>query len=259
VGRHGAETISNWAVDVTTRRLSAIPLMLRTASDWRIERVGCVTSTQDVARTRAPVIGPGGRLAVLAEEQTDGRGRHGRVWLSPRGGMYASLLLVPSPLLFARVGVAVARAVHACGVDCRLKWPNDVLVGGRKLAGILIEVAEGVAVAGIGVNIHVAPHGHATCLAEEVATPLAADVLLERILHELTALDDARVLDAYRSECATLGRRVRVGIGDRQDAVLGEALDVDETGRLVVRSSEGERVVVSAGDCIHLEGAQGGG
>jgi BirA family transcriptional regulator, biotin operon repressor / biotin---[acetyl-CoA-carboxylase] ligase len=221
--------------------------------------------------------GPEGQVLV-AESQTAGRGRMGRSWLSaPGASLTFSVLLRPVSVPTARrgwlpllTGVAAARAVRdVSGVAAVLKWPNDVLAGSRKLAGILAEQSGDAVVIGIGLNVAtpaealpVSPAGlRATSLLVEGASVSRED-LLAGILCELarwyTAFKDdpdparAGLLAEYRALCATLGRRVRVELpGDR--VLSGVAEDIDADGRLLVASSPGAPpAAVSAGDVIHV-------
>jgi BirA family transcriptional regulator, biotin operon repressor / biotin---[acetyl-CoA-carboxylase] ligase len=211
---------------------------------------------------------------LVAESQSAGRGRMGRQWVSPPGAALTfSVLLRPDavpqasrgwvPLL---AGVAVALAVRAeTGVDASLKWPNDVQVNGAKLAGILAEQDGGAIVVGIGINVSTGrdglPLASATSLALEGAEGAAPGRLLAGVLGELQRwylawagrLGDAAGCGLHREYqrlCGTLGRQVRVSLpGGR--TVTGVASEVDQTGRLVVRSAGGP-VPVSAGDVIHV-------
>jgi len=223
--------------------------------------------------------GPEGQVLV-AEEQTAGRGRAGRTWVSqPGASLTFSVLLRPAsvppsargwlPLL---TGVAVAAGVRsASGVEARLKWPNDVLVGDRKLAGILAEQSpDGDAVVvGVGLNVAtsekalpVSPTGlPATSLLVEGAD-VGREALLAEILRSLehwylrfSADPDpvsSGLLAGYRAACATLGRQVRVELPAGR-VLAGRAEDVDAGGRLLVRPPDAaSATAVSAGDVVHL-------
>jgi len=196
-------------------------------------RLGSVGSTQDVARDL-----PVGSV-VVADHQTSGRGRLARTWeAQPGAGLYASFVVRPIPLLSLAAGVAAAQA---CGPAVRLKWPNDLLLGERKLGGILIEVTGEKAVVGVGVNLRWAPAG-----AARLGVPrdqLLAD--LKRLVDRWTAAPPSEILKAWRALAETLGRKVRVELPDR--VLEGLAQDVDENGSLIV-----DGVPVSAGDVIHL-------
>jgi len=222
---------------------------------------------------------PEGQVLV-AEEQTAGRGRLGRSWSSePGASLTFSVLLRPATVPAARrgwltllTGVAVASAVRSTGcVDAVLKWPNDVLAGDRKLAGILAEqTPDGSAVViGTGLNVATAPSElpvsaaglAATSLRAEGATVSREDLLLD-VLTQLERWyaafradpDPGRsgLLDAYRALCETLGRTVRVEL-PAGGGLTGVARDIDADGRLLVAVGPGDSVTpVSAGDVVHV-------
>lgn len=196
-------------------------------------RFGSVSSTQDIAREL-----PIGSI-VVADHQSAGRGRLDRRWDAPDGtALLASFVLEPNPLLSLAAGVAAA---EACGPPVRLKWPNDLLVDGRKLGGILVEVVEGKAVCGIGINLSWAPPQGAMLGANR-------DELLERLADRLAAWKVASpeaVLTRWRELSATLGRRVRIEVsGEMHDGV---AQDIGSRGELIV---DGAAYV--AGSVTHL-------
>jgi BirA family biotin operon repressor/biotin-[acetyl-CoA-carboxylase] ligase len=211
------------------------------------------TSTNDRARDLAAAGAPHGTL-VTAAAQTAGRGRQGRSWSAPPGtALLMSLVLRdPPPLLPLAAAVAVA---EVCGDGARIKWPNDVLIEGRKVAGILAEgrPQEGWAVLGIGLNValrieDLPPELHTT------ATTLARNPdQLEPTLHQLLqalarslTLAGAEVLDAYRERDALRGREVSWSGG------AGVADGIDGAGRLVVALPDGGRIALDAGE-VHLE------
>ncbi len=229
------------------------------------------TSADVAAAARAGV--PQG-LVVAAELQSAGRGRAGRVWEAPaRSGLAVSVLLRPQvpretwgwlPLV---AGLAVVGPLTAMtGLDLGLKWPNDVLVDGeRKLAGLLAEVVDDAVVLGLGLNVSLRldelPVPTATSLAIEGSDVVDREPVLRAVLRSLgqryqdfQAADGdavaAGLLAAYRSACTTLGRRVRVELPAGR-AIEGEAVDVDEAGRLVVRTAAGA-TTLAAGDVVHL-------
>jgi BirA family biotin operon repressor/biotin-[acetyl-CoA-carboxylase] ligase len=237
---------------------------------WRVEVLAEAPSTNLLAAERARA-GEDEGLVLVAEHQTAGRGRLDRAWTTPPRAAL-TLFLRPGvdparwPWLPLLVGVAVADAV---GHGARLKWPNDVLLGDHKLAGLLVERVETpggpAAVVGIGINVsttaqelpvpgatslHVAGH-------EVDRTDLLLDVLAElgrgyaswtRNRHE-----DAMLRAAYGRRCATVGQLVRVELPGGT-TITGTAVDVDHDGRLVVRSG-GETTVVGAGDVVHVRPA----
>jgi BirA family biotin operon repressor/biotin-[acetyl-CoA-carboxylase] ligase len=211
-----------------------------------------IDSTNDRARELATAGAPHGTL-VTAAEQTVGRGRQGRTWTAPAGRALLCSLVIrePSRLLPLTAGVAVA---HTAGPRARVKWPNDVLVQDRKLAGILVEgrPQEGWAVLGIGLNVALREHdlppelrARATTLGLE---PAAIEPILSRLLDALSQwlqAPEAAVLDAVRRRDALRGRRIRWS--DRE----GTAEGIDEAGRLVVRLTDGGTVALDAGE-VHL-------
>lgn len=209
-------------------------------------------STSDHARALAAAGAPHGTL-VTAAGQTAGRGRQGRTWSAPPGrALLCSLVLREPPrLLPLTAGVAVAEAI---GPDARLKWPNDVLLGGRKVAGVLAEgrPQEGWAVLGIGINVAVRIADLPDELREsagglgrapgDVESVLAA--LLERLAVRLRA-GDGEILDAFRARDALAGAEVTWAGG------TGIASGVDGEGRLVVVEGDGRRRALEAGE-VHL-------
>lgn len=220
---------------------------------WRVQVLAETDSTNAVVAERARAGEPAG-LVVVAESQTAGRGRLDRSWVSPpRAGLTFSVLLRPDPALLAWQsllgGVAVARAVREVAqVDAVLKWPNDVLVDGKKLCGLLAEVpVSGAVVLGIGLNVTTRadelPHAGATSLQLVGAVTVDREPLLKAVLRHL-----ARPADRgdYRALCSTIGRRVRLELPDGT-AVEGVADDVDTGGRLVVGGT-----AYAAGDVVHL-------
>jgi BirA family biotin operon repressor/biotin-[acetyl-CoA-carboxylase] ligase len=233
-------------------RAAALDAALR-RDGWRVEVVEEAGSTNELVAARAREGEPAG-LCVVAELQTAGRGRLDRTWVSPaRAGLTFSVLLRPGSAALGWVpllaGLAVARAVREqAELDAVLKWPNDVLVGERKVAGLLAEAVDGTVVLGIGLNVTTRreelPHDGASSLQLEGATTTDRDTLLRAVLRQLTATDADR--PAYRGLCSTLGRQVQLHLPGGQ-VVEGRADDVDEQGRLVVDGTP-----YAAGDVVHV-------
>jgi BirA family transcriptional regulator, biotin operon repressor / biotin---[acetyl-CoA-carboxylase] ligase len=222
-------------------------------------------STMVDVESRASAGAPEGTV-VVAEEQTAGRGRRGRTWeSSARAGLWWSLLLRPRvtldrigwlPLV---VGIGVARGLRsAAGVDVALKWPNDVLVGGGKIAGILAErLADGSVVVGVGINIDQdeaeLPEGGASLRtlgssADRTAVLLEVLTAVAGTYREWMSGRDMR--DEYVALSATVGRRVAASLGSR--VLEGHAERVGPSGELVVVDAEGHEHLVSAGDVTLL-------
>ncbi len=218
----------------------------------RIIRYERVSSTQEIARELA-LLGTGEGNVIIAEIQEHGRGRHGRIWLSPQGGLYASIIMRPDPLLPLRVGVAIARALREVDISATLKWPNDVLVRERKIAGILIEAVEQWAIVGVGVNIKQAPLATATCVRGETSEAVTRDRLVRSILKNLEGVLSGEIVEAYEALSATIGREVRIEIEGAEGArvICGRAIGIDGVGRLLVEA-EGICHTIVSGECIHL-------
>jgi BirA family biotin operon repressor/biotin-[acetyl-CoA-carboxylase] ligase len=215
---------------------------------------------------------------VLADVQTGGRGREGRTWVSPPGGLYLSVLLRPRfekvGLLPLAAGVAVAEAAGELGVRTELKWPNDVLASGRKLAGILSEAASGAAgvewvALGIGVNVSqdaaslpLEMRADVTSLAAEGAQELSVGAVAAAVLARLAVGYDAlrsgagTVLSAWRSHAAAWwGSLVDVRAGET--ALRGRLLEVDGEGALVLELEGGERRRLLSGEVRRVRRAAG--
>jgi BirA family biotin operon repressor/biotin-[acetyl-CoA-carboxylase] ligase len=209
-------------------------------------------STNLRARELALAGAPHGTL-VTASEQTAGRGRQGRTWTAPAGRALLMSVIVrdPPPLLPLVAAVAVADVV---GDGAQIKWPNDVLLGGRKVAGILIEgrPQEHWAVAGIGLNVALRPSDLPDEL-RETATGLGLEPRdVERVLGDLVAALERRLaappaatLAAWRARDALVGQAIAWDGGE------GVADGIDDAGRLLVRTPEGERRPLEAGE-VHL-------
>lgn len=226
-------------------------------------------STNTYAKTLAPEDAPEG-VAVIAGRQTAGRGRMDRSFQSPADkGLYLSVLLWPNlppqrllPVT-ALAGVALCRAVERlCGLRPGLKWPNDPVLNGRKLCGILTErTGRGGLVIGIGVNVSQRPEDFspevaalATSLEQALGAPVSRAALAARLLEELDAMYQALLEDrldgyraAYRRLCVNLGRQVRL-IGPDGSGETAQALDVDGDFGLVVRDGAGSVRTVRSGE-----------
>ena len=246
---------------------------------WRVELVRASPSTNADVAARARAGEPEG-LVVVADHQTAGRGRLDRVWVTPpRAALTFSVLLTPQEVAVGRwpwlpllAGVAVVEGVRrTTGLSCELKWPNDVLHDGSKVAGILVERIErpsgAAAVVGIGLNV--------SQTAEELPVDTASSLLLaggrepdraDLLGHVLAALGDgydawradggepARLRAAYLRDCGTVGRQVRVHLPDGR-TLEGAATGVDRDGRLEVTDAAGATTALGAGDVVHVRPA----
>jgi BirA family biotin operon repressor/biotin-[acetyl-CoA-carboxylase] ligase len=247
------------------------------ASGWRVERLANVGSTNDEARRRA-LDGDPGRLWMLAREQIQGRGRRGRAWSSPPGNLYASALLIdPSPVAIAAqigfvAGTALRRAVEDLGGgdEVRLKWPNDLVWRGAKLAGLLVEglaLGDGrlACVVGIGVNCASSPAGldYAT---DHLSNVLRRSISPEDLFARLAVRFEqslalwrggdgfAEIRAQWLSHAAGLGGPIRIGGAQGFRDGLFETLD--RQGRLVLRGPNGAEAI-EAGDLFLMRDGAG--
>ncbi|MGP3667159.1 MAG: biotin--[acetyl-CoA-carboxylase] ligase [Candidatus Bathyarchaeota archaeon] len=235
-----------------------------------------VESTQNVAKTLVDA-GLEEGTVVIAEKQTRGRGRVGREWFSPKGGLWLSIILKPNiptskvQRLSLLAGVAVAKTLKKLyKLNAKLKWPNDVLIEGKKICGILVEASGDVdkvnyVIVGIGININVRFTGRrelstaATSILELLGKEVSMVKLTVKLLEEFEKLylefkhgEFSRIIEEWRKLSQTLGKKVKVE--SYEESFVGEALDVDEDGFLLVKVRDGLVVRVVAGD-IHLREA----
>jgi len=231
---------------------------------WRVIHFTEIDSTNRYLVDEARA-GTGGDLVAIADHQTAGRGRFDRRWEAPPGSsLLVSVLLRPvrrtmdAHRAVMAASLALVDAVDAvAGFAASLKWPNDVVVGERKLAGVLAEREDDALVVGVGCNV--AWETFPDALAEtatacnlEAGRAVDRDALLDAFLDALDALLDRpdEIVGRYRACLGTLHRRVRV---ERADGiVVGDAVDVTDDGALVVRCDDGTNEVVTAGDVVHL-------
>ncbi|MFM8866807.1 MAG: biotin--[acetyl-CoA-carboxylase] ligase [Ilumatobacteraceae bacterium] len=199
---------------------------------------------------------------IVADHQTAGRGRLDRKWDAPPGAnLLVSLLFrlhSSRPLHHCThiVGLAARAACHTVfDVRPELKWPNDLLIDGRKVAGILAQGGDGFVVGGIGVNVGWAPEGAARLVEDETVDgqgrplQLLSAMLVEVDIHESMSRDELHA--AYQAQLATIGKRVRVEMTAGK-VIEGVAVGVDVDARLEVKADDGVVIRVEVGDVIHL-------
>ena len=214
------------------------------------------TSTNDVGE-RLARSQPHEGLVVFAESQTKGRGRHARPWVSPYGkGLWFSVLLRPKfPL--SRVTVAASVAVaRVAGTEARIKWPNDVTLHGKKLAGILTETRQEAAILGIGLNVNCQASDFPVDLRQQVIgltdvdrPGLAAQLLTELDAVYAQAADDFLTISGeWARLCTTLGKQIAVRMGERR--IEGHAQALDEDGALLIRRDNGQVERVLGADLV---------
>jgi len=247
--------------------------------DRRIDYYASIDSTMRVAAALEP------REVVLAEEQTAGMGRHGHTWHSEAGsGIYCSLVVKPAPVLTLALGLAVQDAIaKSTGIACDLRWPNDVMIGDRKVAGILVQLSGAKAIAGIGINVNhesFPPElaSEATSLSREkmrtpwltggsacptlpprdsegcgtgasACQPIPREAIIAALLRatdEYLAYDTPAILRLFtRASSYACGRRVRV---EQADGVIeGTTAGLDASGFLIVRKDDGTDTLIVAG------------
>jgi BirA family biotin operon repressor/biotin-[acetyl-CoA-carboxylase] ligase len=233
---------------------------------WDIQRFATIDSTNTWVLNQARG-GAAEGLVAVADEQTAGRGRLGRTWIAPPGAsLLMSVLLRPQDLPMDRLHLSTAAVAMAgadavslvAGVTADLKWPNDLLVETRKLAGVLTEVEGTAVVVGIGINctwpeelpVEIADVAIAAShvAGRPVHTGDVLDSLLEHLAERLATGWEAVARD-YRARCATVGREVRVELAG--ESFTGVAAEVEDDGSLVVDTDAGPRRVI-AGDLVHL-------
>lgn len=246
---------------------------MQLADGWRVERVACVASTNDLAQEWARAGDPG-QLLIIAREQRSGRGRRGRAWLSPPGNLYCSALLRPqvSPaqagLYSFLTAVALAQAILACAPatadELTCKWPNDLRIAGAKVSGILLESGADPAgrlehlVIGTGVNVRFAPEGAAehypvTCLADYgMDDPdRLAEAYLSSLAHwcdRFTREGFAPVRTAWLARAEGLGRPVTLRLG--RETLSGHFRALGEDGALMLDLPDGSRRTIVSGEIV---------
>jgi BirA family biotin operon repressor/biotin-[acetyl-CoA-carboxylase] ligase len=236
--------------------------------EQRIHYFPEIDSTMDAARELAKK-GVGEGTIVIAEAQTRGRGRLSREWLSPEGGIYFTLILRPSispayaPRINLMASVAVAATIRKLfRLNAELKWPNDVLIEGRKVCGILAEMDAEMDVVnfvnvGIGINANTSvPQFEKTAtslkdmLGREISRKEFLSVVLVEINRRQARLMKANLLEEWKELSGTLNKYVR--ILSPGEVIVGRAIDIDTTGALIIRKRNGSLKKAMAGDCIHL-------
>jgi len=257
-------------------RAAGVQDRLPVGTPWLVDTVTATPSTNtDLAA--AALAGRAAGAVLIAEEQTAGKGRLGRQWTAPAGsGLTMSVLLRLPQVPLSRRGwvgvllaVAVQRATAAEGLPATLKWPNDLLIDGRKCAGILAEIAGDAVVVGVGLNVTLTreelPRADATSLQLEGAADLDREVLAARILTELAVLldrwsaaagdvDVSGIRDSYLAVCSTIGASVRLELPGG-NSLTGVAVGIDDEGGILVRGSDGTTGSYRAADVVHLRPA----
>jgi BirA family biotin operon repressor/biotin-[acetyl-CoA-carboxylase] ligase len=227
-------------------------------------------STMDTAREKALKKEIEGAV-VAAGCQTGGRGRKSRPWCSPEGNLFVSIICYPDEAWVAELvmcgALAVLETIKTLGVkNTGIKWPNDVLIGGKKVSGILVESrimagAINYGIVGIGINVNAEVDNlekmviPPTSLAAEIGEPVNLAELFECLISNFdlfySQLKDGRsLLEQWKNELVTLGQKVTV---EKDSSFKGVACGVNASGNLILRLESGEEIVVTAGDVRHSE------
>lgn len=213
---------------------------------------------------------------VIAKMQNQGRGRFDRDWQSPKGGMYLSLVLRPiipvekTPLLSFVAALAVTTTIHSYGLSATIKWPNDVRVNGKKIAGILLEseVNRNIisfVIVGIGINLNIKVEhlsadiqSQSTSMEKELGHKVDYHEFLKTLLtqfdHYYNLLVDEQyeqIRDEWKNHADTLGKHVRVRTST--ETLQGTAYDIDQAGFLLLQTDTGEKKRILSGDCLYCD------
>jgi len=234
----------------------------------RLDEVG---STNDHAKRLVLEQGAGEGTAVVALSQTKGRGRLGRRWISPPGGIYLSLVLKPYkdlaklPIITLLTALAAVRTIRGLtGLDAKVKWPNDIIIADRKAGGILCETCKGAVIAGIGINANVnigvfpaALKEQITSLNFELGERIDAEKMIGIILEEFEKLYSdflhhkyEEIISEWSALCDTLGANVKIETGHGD--IKGIARSIGARGELIVKGPDGKIRKVYTADAVKV-------
>ncbi len=209
-----------------------------------------IDSTQRVAAGSEP------GTIVLADRQIAGQGRHGHTWHSEAGtGIYMSIVLAPSPVLTLALGIATVEAIaQATGIQCDIRWPNDLMLANRKVAGILVQLINGTAIAGIGINVnHLSFPGDIDGLATSLRLQARREVSREDILLALipaidsVAAEESETILRLFTHASSYAAGRRVTVDQPGGTITGTTAGLDPAGFLIVRKDDGTDTLILAG------------
>lgn len=240
----------------------------------KIHTFDIVDSTNEEAKKLADK-GVKEGTVIIAKMQKAGKGRLNRDWVSPKGGLWFSIVLRPdigsedSTKITMLAGIAVVESIRYYGIDASIKWPNDVLINGKKVCGILTEMRShnkdvDYIVLGLGINVNFdleelpeQIRSSATSLRYEVGRDVQIQGLLQQIITEvdyyydiLKSGESDKIVENWKKLCDTLGRNVK--IKSLNETIEGVAFDIDDMGALSVKAGDGKIHKFLAGDCIHI-------
>jgi BirA family biotin operon repressor/biotin-[acetyl-CoA-carboxylase] ligase len=193
-------------------------------------------------------------VVIVADIQTQGRGRHARTWYSPPGGLWCSIVLKhgPAPLLNLAAALAISKTFGYFNLETKLKWPNDVHIENKKICGILSETEGEFLIVGIGINLNNKDFPKdipGTSYYAETGKKINKLTFLEKFMENFNALYDTDFLDEYRRYSSTIGSQVTVKNGDD---LTGIALDIDDQGRLLLKLETGKKIKIYSGEVLRL-------
>lgn len=234
-----------------------------------------MSSTNNVAKQLASK-GEEEGTVVIARKQTKGKGRFDRKWDSPEGGVYLSIILRPScqpdkaTLLSLSTAVAISKTISNYNLCPKLKWPNDVRVNGKKIAGILLgsEVSDdklNYVVLGVGINLNIKINSlsknirrNSTTMLEEIGSQIDYYSFIKNLLLNLDKyyklFRDKKytlIIKEWKKHSDTIGRMVEIITPSRR--IIGEAYDINESGSLIIMKDSGKKITISSGDCTYYE------
>jgi len=225
----------------------------------KITRFPSLTSTNDYAKSVLNTLQEG--TVIIADKQIAGKGRCQRNWYSPDGGLWFSIILKPKnpSIVSLLIGVALCDVLKTFAIEPRIKWPNDILINSKKVAGVLTEIVQDTVIVGIGLNVNVSTFPDnldktATSLLRETGRKFDKEKILNCIINEIekrfTVIEESNTQTLLNDWCRysdTLGRYVTVHMP--QCTVEGEALTINEDGALLVKTADGSVQTIIAGDC----------
>jgi len=228
------------------------------------------TTAKELARTGAEE-----GTVVIARRQNHGRGRFDRLWESPEGGLYLSIVLKPqvtvekTSLLPLIAALSVCQTIKIFGPSATIRWPNDVLVHGKKIAGILLESETqrdkvSYVVVGIGVNLNIENtdfssqiRSRSTSLKKEMKSSVDYEKFLQQFFQQFSSFYQlfvqekfGRIIEEWKKHSDTIGKTIQITTS--QDTFQGLAVDVDQSGFLLVKTTDGSLKKMTSGDCIYL-------
>lgn len=236
-----------------------------------------VDSTNDVAKRLAPKSKEG--TVIIAETQTKGRGRGRKEWISPPGGVWMSVILKPkidpscAPVLTLIFGLAVCKVIRSFGLDAKIKWPNDVIIKDRKIAGVLADLHSyervNFVIVGVGIDANVNLQDfpkefreNVTSLKSELGQEIEKRSLIQNILKEMDRVYNtfksgslSSLLQEWKKLSSIIGKTVEVHT--ETEAIKGEAIDIDKSGALIILLEDGSHKKIIAGEIHGIRDSSG--